>query len=56
MNKTILSDTNGGFMKRFFKKTGAMTLAVAMTFLGSGFIFTPNVNLRFMQALRACSS
>lgn len=42
MNKTILSKTNGGFMKRIFTKTGAATLAVAMTFLGFGFVFTPD--------------
>ncbi|HXG85161.1 MAG TPA: hypothetical protein VNI84_14165 [Pyrinomonadaceae bacterium] len=40
MNETILSNTNGGFMKRFFRKTGAATLALAITFLGFGFIFT----------------
>ena len=40
MNETNLSNTNGGFMKRIFRKTGAATLALAMTFLGFGFILT----------------
>ena len=40
MNETNLSNTNGGFMKRIFRKTGAATLALAITFLGFGFIFT----------------
>ncbi len=40
MNKTILSNTNEGFIKRIFRKIGAATLAAAMTFLGFGFIFT----------------
>ncbi|HXG83708.1 MAG TPA: hypothetical protein VNI84_06740 [Pyrinomonadaceae bacterium] len=42
MNKTILSNKNGRFMKRVFRQTGAATLALATTFLGFGYILTPD--------------
>jgi len=40
MNETNLSNTNGGFMNRILRKTGAATLAFALAFLGIGFGLT----------------